>query len=620
MGKNRRRAAVVWGGILFLAGGAAGAEGTEVKIDVRPLHGGRINPMLFGSFIELLDDLIPGMWAEMLNDRGFEGVVPQADWCYYDGRPNFCDREWDKDGSWTYDNDAPFNGERSAKLAGDAPEGARLAQAGIAVVKGAAYLFSGCFRADSADLKARVVLKTPLPDGAWAELAAAELSAFAPEWKKQAAELISSGTTDRAVFALEVRGKGGLWADKLSLMPAANRDGWREDVVQAIAALRPGVIRWGGSACDPGAYRWKEGIGERDRRRPFPNRVWGRIDSNDVGIDEFCRFCELVRAEPLICISFSDGPQSAADLVEYCNGSAGTQWGAKRAANGRPAPYGVKYWQVGNELGGEAYAAGCPAFCAAMKRADSKIALVASFPSKALLEQCGRDFAYIGPHHYTPNLAECESDFVKLREMINTVPGCAHLRIAVTEWNITAGWWGLMRAKMLTLESALQNARYVNLLMRHAHIADIACRSNMTNSMCSGVIETAPWGLLKRPSYHALKLYAEHAKPIPAGVAGAPEGVDIAACASEDGTAACVFAVNMKNAPVAVSLNLAGTAAPWRLEAAYAFRDRLDRRQLDVQNHWTAPDRVGTFPLEFRGNVVELPAFSATAIECAARP
>ncbi len=89
---------------------------------------------------------------------------------------------------------------------------------------------------------------------------------------------------------------------------------------------------------------------------------------------------------------------------------------------------------------------------------------------------------------------------------------------------------------------------------------------------------------------------------------------------SEDGTAACVFAVNMKNAPVAVSLNLAGTAAPWRLEAAYAFRDRLDRRQLDVQNHWTAPDRVGIFPLEFRGNVVELPAFSATAIECAARP
>ena len=78
----------------------------------------------------------------------------------------------------------------------------------------------------------------------------------------------------------------------------------------------------GGAArrCDPGGYRWKDGIGDRDRRTPFPNKVWGRIDPNDVGIDEFCQLCELTGVEPLICLSFSDGPQSAADLVAYCNG------------------------------------------------------------------------------------------------------------------------------------------------------------------------------------------------------------------------------------------------------------------------------------------------------------
>ena len=69
-------------------GAAAIADDLSTKISSRPLHDGRIDPMLFGNFIELLDDLVPGMWAEMLNDRGFEGVVPAAGWVYYDGSSN----------------------------------------------------------------------------------------------------------------------------------------------------------------------------------------------------------------------------------------------------------------------------------------------------------------------------------------------------------------------------------------------------------------------------------------------------------------------------------------------------------------------------------------------------
>jgi alpha-L-arabinofuranosidase len=37
------------------------------------------------------------------------------------------------------------------------------------------------------------------------------------------------------------------------------------------------------------------------------------------------------------------------DLLEYCNGSTSTKWGAKRAANGHPAPYNLKYIEIGNE-------------------------------------------------------------------------------------------------------------------------------------------------------------------------------------------------------------------------------------------------------------------------------
>ena len=53
----------------------AQSSGSTV-IQSQPLNGGSISPMLFGNFIELVDDDTPGMWAEMLNDRCFEGITP----------------------------------------------------------------------------------------------------------------------------------------------------------------------------------------------------------------------------------------------------------------------------------------------------------------------------------------------------------------------------------------------------------------------------------------------------------------------------------------------------------------------------------------------------------------
>ena len=555
---------------------------------------GRINPMLFGGFIELLDDLVPGMWAEMLNDRSFEGVTPRASWCSYDGAPNFCDREWV---GGSFDTSNPFNGARSVRLAGS------LTQSGLAVRKGMTYSFSGYFRGNA---QAVVILKTPLPDGKWMELASANLPQPSSQWKKYSAKLIANGTSDRAVFELRAVGKGDLWLDKLSLMPSDNVKGWRKDVVQAIKEAHPGIIRWGGSVCDPGGYRWKNGIGDRDLRVPFPNAVWGRIDSNDVGIDEFCQFCELVGAQPLICISFSDGPQSAADLVQYCNAGADNEWGSKRAANGHPKPYNVRHWQLGNELGNADYVSALPEFCKAMKQADPKAILMASFPSQTMIDKVGKELDYICPHHYTPDFAACEADFKRLSDMIRGT----HLKIAVTEWNSTAGDWGLGRGKLMTLGGALLNARYLHLLMHHSDIVDIACRSNMTNSLCSGMIGTSPAGLLKRPSYYVMKLYANHAKPIPIGIENAPEGVDVFASRSEAGKSLCIFAVNMATNPVELDL---GECHPIGGERVC---DTLDQRQADVMNHWDAPDRVRTMEFQVSGNTVTLPALSVSAIEC----
>jgi len=597
-------------------------QAAEVKVLVssEPTSAARIDPKLFGNFIELLEDVVPGTWAEMLNDRSFEGVTRPANWCYYDGSPTICDREWDKSETWHYDDSNPFNGRRSARLTSAEGHPASLTQSGLRVAKGMDYHFSGYLRAKDTKVKGSVVLKTLLPDGTSMQLASAKLPAISGDWQRYSLDLVSSGTTGRAVFELRSEGQGIIWADKLSLTPADNLRGWRRDVTQAIKEVRPGVVRWGGSACDPGEYRWKNGIGDPDRRVPFSNKVWGRIDSNDVGIEEFCDFCELVDAEPLICLSFSDGPQSAADLVEYCNGGPETIWGAKRVANGHAKPHHVKYWQVGNEISGdnEEYLARFGEFARLMKAKDPAVALCSSFPSRKLVERFAGDLAFICPHHYTTDFGYCDRELTDLTRMLESSPGCEQIRIAVTEWNVSGGDWGLMRGRQMTLGAALLNARYVNLLMRHADRVTMACRSNLANSFCGAIIETSPSGLLKRPSYHVMRLYATHAKPIPLTLMRSAETLDLFACAAQDKSSLVIFAVNSATEPVKVSLGFEGFAKPVHITNAEAVCDLLDARQPDVVNHWDASERVSTRLLQPRGqNELEIPALSVAAVECA---
>jgi alpha-N-arabinofuranosidase len=366
---------------------------------------------------------------------------------------------------------------------------------------------------------------------------------------------------------------------------------------------------------DPGGYQWKHGIGPRDERAPFHNEVWGRIDTNEVGIDEFCRFCELVGAQPLICVSRRDGAQSAADLVEYCNGGPETAWAARRAANGHREPYRIRYWQLGNEVSSEDDASirGVLDACRAIHAVDPGAQILTSYPSAPLIRAAAREIAFVAPHHYTRDLGACDAELRRLSDLMRASPETEHIRCAITEWNVTGGEWGLERGRQLSLDTAIRNARYLHLLMRHSDFVEIGCRSNMCNSLCSGIIATRAGALLRRPSFYVMKLYSDHALPVPLTVSGAPNGIDVVACASEDRHHACVFAVNTRTEPVPVTLELAGIITRPAL-AAESVCDTLDLRQPDALNNWARPDRVRTMSLAVNGNRVVLPALSVTAI------
>ena len=601
--------------------GPTRAAGSDALIHGEPLHSGRVNPRLFGNFIELLDDVVPGLWSEMLNDRSFEGVKRAIDPVYFDGAPGLCDREWDANPGWQVDAGKPFNGLRSARLQPSARHPATITQSGLAVRRGMTYACSGWVRSEPSRLRAVVRLKALLPTGEWMTLGSGRLPPATSEWTRFQLTLTSTGETDRAVFELRAEGEGNLWVDKLSLMPADNLQGWRPDAVAAIRELQPKLIRWGGSVCDPGEYRWKEGIGPRDARVPFINKNWGRMDPNDVGIDEFCQLCEITGMEPLICLSFSDGPRNAADLVEYCNGPVGSPWGARRAANGHPLPYGIRYWQIGNEISGDdpAYLEQFGSFVSLMKGVDPGVILFCSFPTARLLERHGREIAFVGPHHYTRDLEECERDFNRISDLIHRTPGCAHIKMAVTEWNESGGDWGLGRGRQMALQNALHNARYLNLLLRHSDQVEIACRSSMDNSFCGGLIQTSPSGLLKRPGYYTLQLYARHAKPVPLRLDRGAEGPDAFACASDDRKSFSLFAVNTAGRKVDWTYAIEGFQGTLRSAEAESVCDTLNAGQPDVMNHWAAPERIRTIKLPSSPGKITLPPLSVTVIECQVR-
>ena len=585
-----------------------------VEVSSRPMHDGRIDAKLFGNFVELLDDVVPSMWAEMINDRDFDGVEPAMSRFYYRGEPNpYLDREWEPNDTWSRVQENAYCGANAARLTPVNGQ-ALLSQSGMYVDKGQTYNFSGWFCV-TAEAKILVTLKTKLPSGAWLTLASSAVTVKpdkANEWQKISTRMMSSGTSDQTVFELTVKGKGALWADKLSMMPADNMDGWRKDVIDVLLPIKATLIRWGGNVIDPGDYRWKDCIGPRDRRVSFVNRGWGRIDSNDVGIDEFISFCRLVDAEPMVCICFSDGPESAADMVRYCNDPPTTEWGKRRADNGYPEPYQVKYFQLGNERGGDDYAAKCAPFCKSMKAADPNILIAASYPSQSLFDLVGKDIAFVCPHHYTRSLTDHELDIQKQVNIIRSTPGCDHIRLGITEWNFTAGDWGNGRVILQSLFSGLYSAQYFNLMMRYSNYIALACRSNISNSFEGGTIITKPGAVLKTPFYHTTKLYADYFQPIPWQIKTTPSGIDAMACVSEDGKTMSLFLVNTTRFPVDVRFDLSEWNRSFSFQSGASVIDTKDMGQRDLINHWTAPDRITTVPLESAPK--SLPRYSTTVV------
>lgn len=180
-------------------------------------------------------------------------------------------------------------------------------------------------------------------------------------------------TSGKGQLAIRFEGNGSARLDHVSLKPAGGKDtSFRSDLLDLLDGIKPAFVRFPGGCWVEGdtmgkALRWKTTIGPAGQRRTQPN-LWGYQSTNGLGYHEYLQLCEDLKSDPLFVINcgmshkevvamekMDEFVQDALDAIEYANGDVSTPWGAQRAKNGHPKPFGLKYLEIGNENGGPAY-------------------------------------------------------------------------------------------------------------------------------------------------------------------------------------------------------------------------------------------------------------------------
>ena len=346
--------------------------------------------------------------------------------------------------------------------------------------------------------------------------------------------------------------------------PGRARGPWkvREDIVDWTSELRPPVLRWPGGLYADG-YFWRDGIGPRDARPLRRNRYWSRygqftrvLDPNWFGTDEFMEFSDRLGAEPYVNVNFGTGSAAeAARWVEYMNGDGETVEGERRASNGHPEPWQVRYWGIGNEMYGVwalghsgplDYARRYLEFRDAMAEVDPGLRYVAVGADHYFSKTWNREVLsgaegrmdLLSIHIYLPGMErvlgvaatrglrggsamyqaivaaplEFERRLELAAEDIRAVMGDdSDIGIALDEWNL---WWkpSQLLVPHWTLRDALFICGMFHCMHRRAETVRMGNIAQLVNVL--GVMSTAGARSYRSPLYYAFLLYRRHGHPM----------------------------------------------------------------------------------------------------------
>jgi len=378
--------------------------------------GAAIESTMWGVFFEDINmGADGGLYAELVKNRSFEFNKPMMGWKIL-GKPA-------TEGDFLvvhrgegYTANPRFlrvtlHGGSGGQRMGLSNEGFR----GMGVREGVKYDFSMLVRQTAAKVNLHVGLVNK--DGQSIGGGSLVSTATGEQWEKKTLSFRASVTAPSATMNIWFEGEGVIDMDMISLFPEdtwkGRPGGMRADMVQLLADMKPGFIRFPGGCIVEGfdlsqRYQWKKTLGLLEERQLIINR-WNfefahrpapdYFQSFGLGFFEYFQLAEDIGAEPLpilncgMACQFNSAEvapmseldpyvQDALDLIEFANGEPGTKWGKVRADMGHPAPFHLKMMGVGNENWGPQYVERLKVFTAAIK---------ARYPDFQLVNSSGTD-------------------------------------------------------------------------------------------------------------------------------------------------------------------------------------------------------------------------------------
>lgn len=573
---------------IFLAGPLQGADTITVKID--PSH--RLKPVsryLTGACIEDVNhEVYGGLYSQMIFGESFQ--EPPAG-----GNVSGMWREFRRGGAagtteWI--SDRPFVGSHSQRVsmtggAGEiGVENRGLNRQGMNLLAGRSYRGHLWARA-ARPVKLRISFASE--DGARPS-ASSDLSVADSDWHRYdfvltpernegagrfEIGLIEPGTVDLGYVFLEP----GPWGTFKGL-PV------RGDVAQGLMDEGVTGLRYGGSMVNAPEYRWKKMIGDRDRRPPYRG-TWYRYSTNGWGISDFLNFCEAAGFLPIPAFNINETPGDMADFIEYANGPADSPWGARRAADGHPAPYRLTHIELGNEERVDAtYAGKFESLARAIWAKDPHMILtvgdfsysrpisdpmhvrgaasrITDFSAHRRILAMARQFdaeVWFDIHIQTDSPREGGADpFPTYIDAIDRLAEGAKHHVVIFELN----------ANNHSQRRALANAQAILQVERDGRLPFVSSANCLQvdgqndNGWNQGLLFLNPAKIWLQPPGEALRMFSNDFEPttVECDVTGGSAGFAAVATASADGDTVVLQALNPGAAPVTATIDLAGHVA-----------------------------------------------------------
>jgi alpha-N-arabinofuranosidase len=341
--------------------------------------------------------------------------------------------------------------------------------------------------------------------------------------------------------------------------PAADADGFRQDVLDLTRELGVSVVRYPGGNFVSG-YRWEDGIGPRADRPVRRDLAWHSLETNEVGVDEFMRWARKAGVEVMYALNLGTrGVQEALDVHEYLNHPDRTRLAEQRRANGAAEPYGIRLFCLGNELDGpwqtghktaHEYGRLAAETARALRGADPGVELVAcgssgsSMPTFGAWESEVLELAYdvvdyISAHaYYEPlngDMASFLASAVDMDHFVDSVVATAdsvgarlksdkRMMISFDEWNVwylsvhqakppETGWPVAPRVieDTYNVADAVVVGSLLISLLRHSDRVTAACQAQLVNVIAP--IRTEPAGpAWRQTTFHPFALTSRLAR------------------------------------------------------------------------------------------------------------